>query len=468
MLNKWTIRTKITLWFSIAIIVMMSLTCITGFVISDRILQKTIRDGLIETIENNVDEIEFFQNIDDIDFATEVDHFLKYKDGFLEVDDDFLDEVNQIYTGLYFSDGSLMYGENPIAKEAQDLSFKDSQIQKVYAGKTLYYVFDRQLTRKGLEGLWLRGVVSEMQGEVQLVAIFSTFLFAIPALVFITIISGYWFAGRMLRPIRKISDSAQQISQGGDLKKRIAVSKSKDELYMLAQNFNAMFERLERAFQSERQFTSDASHELRTPMAVILAQCELALEKERTAEEYKEALEVISRQGQKMSGLISNMLDFTRLELKADLYEKNDIDFTELVELICCDMMLLREKNITLMYEVEQDVHCIGNRDLLTRLIHNLISNAYRYGRESGHIYVRLKTDKDMIHLEVEDDGIGISAEEQEKIFDRFYQSDMARADVGTGLGLSMVKEIARFHQGEVVVKSELGKGSIFTLKLFF
>ncbi len=468
MLRKWTIRTKITLWFSASLIIMMVITCICGLVISDQILQKTIRDGLIETIENNVDEIEFFENIDDVDFATEVDHFLKYNGGFLEVDDDFLDEVNQIYTGLYFADGSLMYGENPIAKEVRNMDFKDSQIQKIYVGRTLYYIFDRQLTREGLEGLWLRGVVSETQGEVQLVAIFNTFLFVIPALVLITIIGGYLFAGRMLRPIRKISDSALQISQGGDLKKRIEIGKSKDELYMLAQNFNAMFERLEQAFQSERQFTSDASHELRTPMSVILAQCELTLERERTPEEYREALSVIERQGQKMSGLINNMLDFTRLELKADMYQKREINLTELVELICCDMMLLRENNISLKYHVEQDVHCIGNRDLLTRLIHNLIGNAYRYGKEHGHIWVNLKTEHDVIYLSVEDDGIGISPEAQAKVFDRFYQADNSRTDVGTGLGLAMVKEIAHFHQGEVTVESKLGKGSIFTLKLFF
>lgn len=465
-MGRFSIRTKITAWFSAALILIVAMTYFVVLAVSDQVIQKTIRDNLIETIENNVDEVEFFPNIDGIDLVEDVDHFIRYKNGYLEIDDDYLDEVNQIYTSLYMSDGAMLYGENPIAEETADLKFLDSQIQRISAGGSDYYVFDCKLTANGVDGLWLRGVVSELQGDVQMASISHTSLIVLPTLMLITIIGGYLIAGRILRPIRRISDSALAINQGHDLKRRIEVGKGKDELQQLANNFNGMIERLDNAFQSERQFTSDASHELRTPIAVILAQCELTLEQDCTVEEYKESLTVVERQGRKMSKMINEMLDFARLELKADQYEMVEMDLTELVESVCEDMALIRENNISLETAVEQEVYYTGNRGLLTRLLSNLITNAYRYGKENGHILVSLSRQNGSIYLAVKDDGVGIKKEEQDRIFDRFYQADNSRTGAGTGLGLAMVKEIARFHNGTITVESEPDKGSIFTLKL--
>lgn len=463
---KLSIRSKITLWFSVALVIIVTITYLAVLAVSDQVIQKTIRDNLIETVEHNVDEVEFYNSIEEFDLLTDVDHFLQYNDGFLEIDDDFLNSVNQIYTALYNSDGFLMYGENPVAKDVSELKFSDSQVQRIDIDGIKYYVFDRKLSAKGVEGLWLRGVVSEEQGQTQMASISHTSLIILPLLVVFTIIGGYLIAGKALKPIRKISDSAEQISMGNDLKKRIEIGDGKDELHQLANNFNEMFDRLDNAFQVEKQFTSDASHELRTPVSVILAQCELTLESERTADEYIEALEVIERQGDKMSKLINDMLAFTRLELKADQYEKSEINLSELVNSICSDMALIRDKNITLNFNTEDSVICTGNRNLLARLISNLISNAYRYGNENGNIFVTLKKKNNKVILSVKDDGIGIAKEEQDKIFERFYQADSSHTGVGTGLGLAMVKEIARFHNGNISVESEIGEGSTFILEI--
>lgn len=139
---------------------------------------------------------------------------------------------------------------------------------------------------------------------------------------------------------------------------------------------------------------------------------------------------------------------------------------TELVTSVCTDMALIREKGISLRFDAENDVTFYGNRELLSRLLINLISNAYRYGREDGHIFVRLWLGNGKLCLSVADDGIGIDREEQQKIFRRFYQADNSRSGIGLGLGLSMAQEIARFHGGEVIVESTPGKGSVFTLTL--
>ena len=440
-MKKWSIRMKITLWFAGALVLMVALTYGVLLSVSHQVIQKTVRDGLIETVENNVDEIEFYETLDEMNLAGDVDQFMAWKDGYLEVDDDFLDQVNGIYTALYDSSQSLLYGENPIAMESLEIPLENAVIRKLKVEGVLYYIFDRELEGEGLGGLWLRGVVSEEQTRAEMSSITRLSLVLMPVLLILAVIGGYIIAGRMLWPVRKISETAEEICNGNDLKKRIDVGEGQDELHQLAAGFNGMFERLDQAFEMEKQFTSDASHELRTPVAVILAQCELMMGEEKSPEEYQHALNVIERQSRKMSKLIQDLLMYTRLELKTDKYKKEQVSLS--------------------------GITCSGNQMLLTRLLVNLISNAYRYGKENGHILVKLEKNTDEIRLSVEDDGIGIAPEEQERIFRRFYQTDSSRTGEGTGLGLSMVRQIAEFHGGTVQVESVPGKGSIFTFLMF-
>ena len=458
---------KITLWFAGALILMVALTYGVLLSVSHQVIQKSVRDGLIETVEDNVDEIEFYKTLDEMNLADDVDQFMTWKDGYLEVDDDFLDQVNGIYTALYDSSQSLLYGENPVAMESRKIPLENAIIQKLKVEGVLYYIFDRKLDGEGLDGLWLRGVVSEEQTRTEMSSITRLSLILMPLLLVLAVLGGYAIAGRMLRPVRKLSETAEEIGNGNDLKKRIDVGKGQDELHQLAEGFNSMFERLDQAFEMEKQFTSDASHELRTPVAVILAQCELTLGGEKQPEEYQHALAVIERQGRKMSKLIQDLLMYTRLEMKTDKYKKEKVSLSEIATSVCEDMTMIRKSGITLSSQVQEEVICYGNHILLTRLLINLISNAYRYGKENGHILVKLEKTASEIHLSVEDDGIGIVPEEQEKIFRRFYQADSSRTGEGTGLGLSMVKQIAEFHGGTVTVESIPGKGSIFTFLMF-
>ncbi len=462
-----SIRIKITLWFAIALIVVVSLTYTVILSVSNQVFQKIIRDNLIETVENNIDEVEYFSELEEEDLLDDVDHFMYYGNGFLEIDDDFLDAVNQVYTALYDSQLTLLYGENPVARGIASVGLKDSVIQTTSVGGVTYYIFDRALTRSGLEGLWLRGVVAETQGKEEMSSISRLSLILLPILVLFAIIGGYLIARKTLKPIKQISEAAFQIGKGDDLKKRIELGDGSDELHQLADNFNEMFVRLERSFEKEQQFTSDASHELRTPMSVIMAQCEYSLEKPRTAEEYEAALSVIQRQGRKMSGLINDMLDFTRLDMKTDRYSLEQFNLSESVTSLCSDMALIRENNIELTYDqIEQNILYTGNKALLVRALTNLISNAFRYGKENGHIHVSLQKSGASVLLSVQDDGEGIAEDEKEKVFRRFYQGDNSRGGIGTGLGLSMAEEIARFHGGSILLESQVGQGSTFTIVL--
>ena len=286
----------------------------------------------------------------------------------------------------------------------------------------------------------------------------------LPFIVLVAAIGGYLFAHRSLKPLQQITTAASEITAGTDLKKRIEIGEGDDEVHQLAASFNAMMYRLDDAFENEQQFTSDVSHELRTPMSVIMAQSEYTLEKERSTEEYIEALETISRQGKRMSRLINDMLQFTRMESNSDKIIMEPVHLSKLVEGVAMDMALIREKQITLSYDVQPDIHLVGNYDLLLTAVTNLITNAYRYGKENGNIWVSLTENQESIKLSVKDDGIGIDKKDQNKIFQRFYKSDDSRSSKGTGLGLSMVYEIVRFHQGGIVLDSDVGQGSEFTL----
>ncbi len=462
-----SIRLKITLWFAIALVIVVSLTYAVILIVSNQVFQKTIKDNLIETVENNVDEVEYYSGTDEGDLFDDVDHFIAYKNGYLEVDDDFLDAVNEVYTALYDKNLMLLYGENPIAQGTSTVPLRNSVIQTTKAGGVTYYIFDRALTQAGLEDLWLRGVVAETQGKEEILSISRFSLTLLPILVLIAIIGGYLIAERTLKPIKQISEAASQIGKGDDLKRRITIGEGRDEVHQLADSFNKMFARLEHSFEKEQQFTSDASHELRTPMSVIMAQCEYSLEKERSVKEYENALTVIQRQGRKMSALINDMLDFTRLGMKTDRYPFAPFDLSESVLSLCSDMALIRENNIELSYHnIEKGILYTGNKEILNRALMNLISNAYRYGKEDGHIDVSLKKTETSIIISVKDDGIGIAEEEQEKVFRRFYQGDASRGGIGTGLGLSMAEEIVRFHRGRIQLESKKGQGSTFHIIL--
>ncbi len=466
MKKSMSVRTKITLWFSAVLAVMVALTFLVILSVGRTVVQRIVKDNLIELVEDNVGEVEYHASVNDAEEDSDRNHYIPYQNEVLEIDNDFLDEVNGITAALYTKEGELLYGENPAAALPSAVELEDGNFHSVSVRGAEYFVFDRQLTGDGLEGLWLRGVVSKHQEDDKLSAVASLSLVGMPLLLFFAIAGGYIIAGRALRPIKQITAAATEIGNGRDLKKRIAIGPGNDELHRLANTFDEMFERLDRSFEAEQQFTSDASHELRTPVSVIRAQCEYTLEKDRSPEEYREALEVISRQSGKMSRLVEDMLSLTRLERKAENYPLEPLDFSALVKSLSEDLALLREKNIVLTCEAEEGIKVNGNHELLSRLLTNLVGNAYRYGHENGHIYISLRRQEGSARLVVDDDGIGISPEQADKIFDRFYQADSSRSNQGTGLGLSMAQEIARIHGGSITVESNLGKGSKFIFKI--
>ena len=459
-----SVRTKITLYFSAVLLVVVASTFLVILTVGSTVLRQVVGDNLIALVEDNLGEVEYVRTLPAD--ADEHEQAIRYGDGWLVVDYDFLDEVNGVTAALYAGNGSLLYGSNPVGALPSAVALSDGQFQTVDSRGTTYFIYDRLLSVEVPGGLWLCGSVSVHQEDDKLTSVAGLSLVAMPLLLVLAVLGGYWIAGRTLRPIQTITAAAAEIGSGRDLKKRIALGAGRDELHRLADTFNAMFDRLDEAFEAERQFTSDASHELRTPVSVIRAQCEYTLERDRSPEEYREALEVISRQSRRMTRLVEDMLSFTRLERRAEGCAAEPVDLSALVRSACEDLALIREKSITLTCEAADGVVVEGDRALLGRLLTNLVGNAYRYGRENGYIRVKVERADGCVLLSVEDNGVGIAPEQQEKVFNRFYQADAARSGEGTGLGLAMAREIARLHGGDIRVTSEPGKGSIFVFRM--
>ena len=461
-MKNMSIRFKLTLWFSLVLSAVVGITLLAVLTAGRMVLRGTIRDYLISTVEENVDNIQFVSSKGDM----AANSYIPYSGGFLQIDLDFMEVVNDVRTALYTSDGTMLYGENPLSKQTMDMAFSESHTWYMTVNNIRYNLYDRRLNIElpNDGSLWIRGVVPETKSTAQLGEITRLSLILLPILILISVVSGYFLADRLLSPIRRIEITAEDISRGDDLKKRIDVAVSNDEVGLLAQAFNRMLDRLEYSFETEQRFTSDASHELRTPVSVIIAQSEYTLEKERPPEEYVEALEVIQKQGKRMNALISDMLEYTRMEQGSERYTFETLDLSQLVTETAEQMAITGGKGISLSVPVQDGLMVSGNKMLLSRLIQNLISNAYRYGKENGHVTVSLSGDDDRIVLSVSDDGIGIPKEEQKKIFERFYRSDASRSVPGTGLGLSIVKKIADLHGADVEVESEPEKGSDFRI----
>ncbi len=287
------------------------------------------------------------------------------------------------------------------------------------------------------------------------------------AVLLIGLAGGGWLATRAIRPIEEISATAQRIS-AGDLSQRINVADTESELGRLASVLNTTFARLEAAFSQQARFTSDASHELRTPVAVILSQTQTVLARPREEAEYREALAACQRAATRMRQLTESLLELARLDAGQEPLRREQLDLSRVAR-ECVEMLspLAAERHISIHCnlaptEIEADsVH-------LSQLLTNLLSNAIYFNQERGEVLVTVETVGEHAQLTIADSGQGIPQEDLPHIFERFYRVDKSRSRVQgrTGLGLAICKAIVEAHHGTIEVTSELGEGTTFTVQL--
>ena len=320
----------------------------------------------------------------------------------------------------------------------------------------------------GTDDIWIVGLLPEDSMANVTTSVVRLTCAGLAVIVFLAALGSCVIIGRSLRPLRRITESAREITDGSDLSRRIQLSPGRDEVHELADTFNDMMGRLERSFDAERQFTSDASHELRTPVTVILAECEMAEKMPEDTEAVQESVTEIHKQARKMSELIGKLLAYTRLEQGTRRIDREELDLSGLVEDVCEEQRTVAARNIRIECEASHDVLVNGDVALLISLVQNLVTNAVKYGKDGGHVWVKVYSEGSKACVSVRDDGIGIGEEDLVCIWNRFYQADRSRSDEsrGIGLGLSLAQQIARLHGGRITASSRPGEGSEFIFSM--
>ena len=290
-----------------------------------------------------------------------------------------------------------------------------------------------------------------------------------PLLLLLASAGGYWLSRRALAPVDQITREARSIS-AQNLSSRLVVPHTRDELQRLSETLNGMLERLEQAFRRITQFTADASHELRTPVALMRTRAEVVLRRPRSEEEYRETLRQILEDLQRTSSLIENLMLLARADSGTEALQRTRINMVESVGEACLEGRTLAEtKQISFLEELpESPVWIEGESNSLRRLFLILLDNAVKYTPPQGRITVSLRSSDGCAVTEVRDTGIGIAAEDLPHIFERFFRADRARSREtgGAGLGLSIGQWIAQAHGGTIKAFSKPGEGSVFQVQI--
>lgn len=287
-----------------------------------------------------------------------------------------------------------------------------------------------------------------------------------PITVFATGIMGAFLAKVTLHPVDSMIKTIHKIT-AANMKLRIPVPETRDEIQKLAGTFNEMLERLEYAFTSQRQLFEDLSHELKTPLTILKGEFEVALKKARSADEYANIIRSALEEINKIVRIVENLLLLARFDSKEVYLNRKGLEVNILIRGILNNIKPLAElKNIKLVFSPNDDMSVYGDENQLKTLFINIIDNAVKYTPEKGKIQVSSRREGKFATIEVEDTGIGIKKEDLEHIFDRFYRVDKSRNSLGFGLGLSITKEIAEAHNGSIEVRSRPDIGTVFTIKL--
>ncbi len=282
-----------------------------------------------------------------------------------------------------------------------------------------------------------------------------------------TIAVGYYMAKKALKPVDKIRKAAVKITFR-NLDEYIDIGSRKDELGKLADTFNEMISRLRNSFQRINQFSTDVSHELKTPLTILKGTTEVALRKEREAAEYRRLLASHLEEVDRMSSIIDDLLLLSKADTGKIELDLEDVALRDLILQVYMDMKIFAEKkSVGLFVGDVEDAKVKGDELKLRRMLWNIVDNGIKYTQAGGKVEISSVLDNGGVRIDVRDTGVGISEADIKYIFDRFYRADRARSrENGTGLGLSISKWIAEAHRGAIEVQSHASSGSLFSIRL--
>ena len=457
---SWTIRTKLTFWYTCIFCGILFIFGLLTYFAFSYANNKRIDVGLKE----EADGIAHYARISK-------DFFKEY----VELVSNERDEewASAKYVAILNHAGNLQFRSGNLTDG--HLSLTSNQIKEIFSGKTYFK------TVRISKGRLLRIITIPTKDTQQLIQIgivvhndsaLKIFLLTLVVLGCLAII-GSWFGGsfmakKALKPMDRMIKELQKI-ETEQLGKRLTLHPVKDEIHELSGVINEMLFRLENSFNQIRQFTADASHELRTPIAIMKAGLEIALSRERSIHGYQQVLANTLEDLGRLSKIIENLFILAKADAGRYELHKERMNLYPVIKDIAEQLNLIAEpKNIFVLMEKMEDAFIEADVLLIRMMLLNLIDNAVKYTHPSGTIKLSLCKDNGCVKIAIQDNGIGISREDISYIFDRFYRASKSRtADhTGGGLGLSICQWIVKSHRGTITVKSELNKGSIFTVTL--
>ncbi|CAM2394560.1 MULTISPECIES: coaggregation-regulating histidine kinase CarS [Fusobacterium] len=433
LISRIPVSIRVTAWFTTFILILFVIIMSSAILIEDKIVNNLSAKELVKAVERIYEDPDEFENFDDGIY------YIKY------------DSNNDIIAGKIPKDFDMTLA----------FSIEDINTYQIENKKFLYYDTKLKNTRD-----WIRGIypLSKFQNEIS--KIWDIGIYLSPWLFIFVVIFGYRIIKNAFKPVKKISETALLIKKSKNFSRRIELDNSEDEIHKMASTFNEMLDTVEETFIHEKQFSSDVSHELRTPITVILAQSDYALDYVETLDEAKESFEVINRQAKKMTSLINQIMELSKLERQNEV-EKERINFSNIILQLLEDYKpLLENSNIELIINIEKDLRIYGNKLMVERLFINLFINAIKFTKTTINVSLN-RINKEII-LQIKDDGVGIAKGEQKYIWDRFFQINNSRnkdKNRGSGLGLSMVNKIAQLHSAIIEVESEIGNGACFIVR---
>ena len=434
--RKVSLTFKITLWYTTFIVLLIGTLIGVTFFVSDSVAESSGKKKLVEEVT---------------EISSGEDSFTPFEDG--------------VTLSVYDKDGNLIAGAIPRNFKVNEFSLGAiSEYKDENNSKYLYYDSETSSTRLG-NGKYVRGVI-QVSNNITGWFLPIIILLGSPFVILVIMYGGYLIIRSSLRPVRDMTETADAIAKSNDLTKRIHIEDGTDEVHKLGKVFNEMLETLENSSKRERQFSSDVSHELRTPISVIMAESEYGAKYTDSVEDAKESFDVIERQSKRMTSMINQILELSRLDSRLEI-TKEELLLSDKIKHTLEDYKILFDnKNIKLSITIEEDISIYANEALIMRMIDNLLSNALKYAETEVTVCLARRN---RIILEVADDGIGISDEEKKRIWDRFYKIDKSRTtteDNSSGLGLSITKKILELHDGRIAVLDNKPKGTRFVVNL--
>ena len=469
-----SVRIRLTLWYTAAMaVVLLVLAAVTYLALQDNVVRRAdaqaieLANSFLSTVDAEMGDASKPDSMDDGIAAAISEH--RFRDVVFAVFDP-QGELLGVSEGYQQEDQPKRVPREEVARRLRPLlSSADAYGSLRIEGRQYRsYLRPFSVDRQHASLLVLQSL--HRQNEF-LETLATTFAIVIPLAILLSSLGGYLLARRSLSPVVAMSTQASRIG-AENLHQRLQVGNPRDELGHLAASFNELLDRLDRSFAEQRRFVADASHELRTPVAILCGEAEVTLgQTQRTEQEYRESLMILREEARRLKHIVEDLFTLARADAGQHPLALTDFYFDEVVGECAKNVRTLASaKDIVVSCEAQGELPIHADEALIRRMVVNLLDNAIKYTAPGGKVSLSCAADNGLYRLRIEDSGRGIPADLQSRIFERFFREDKARSrresDGGAGLGLAIASWIASAHGGKIELTQSSAKGSVFTVFL--